>query len=60
MGRKIKRHAQLIGDYSFFVVLPKSWVMDNAINEEPTVLIELKNRKTLIVKPAKEGQNDAN
>lgn len=60
MGRKIKRHAQLIGDYSFFVVLPKSWVMDNAINEEPTVLIELKNRKTLIVTPAKEGQNDAN
>ena len=60
MGRKIKRHAQLIGDYSFFIVLPKSWVMDNAINEEPTVLIELKNRKTLIVKPAKEGQNDAN
>ena len=56
MGRKIKRNAQLIGDYSFFVVLPKSWVLDNSIDEDPTVLIELKNRKTLIVTPGKEGQ----
>ncbi len=56
MARKIKRHANLIGDYSFFVVLPKSWVLDNRIDEHPSVFIELKNRKTLIVTPAKEGQ----
>ena len=56
MARKIKRHAQLIGDYSFFIVLPKHWVLDNRIDEDPTVFIELKNRKTLIVTPAKEGQ----
>ena len=56
MRRKIKRNAQWIRDYSFFVVLPKSWVVDNCLDEDPTVLIELKNRKTLIVTPAKEGQ----
>ncbi|MCL4345591.1 MAG: hypothetical protein M1496_04435 [Candidatus Thermoplasmatota archaeon] len=56
MARKIKRHAQLIGDYSYYVSLPKHWVLDNRIDEDPTVFIELKNRKTLIVTPAKEGQ----
>jgi hypothetical protein len=45
MARKIKRHAQLIGDYSFFIVLPKHWVLDNRIDEDPTVFIELKNEK---------------
>ena len=56
MARKIKRHAQLIGNYSYYVSLPKHWILDNRIDEDPTVFIELKNRKTLLITPAKEGR----
>lgn len=58
MARKINRKAQLLGTYSYYVALPKHWILDNRVDLNHNVKIEVKNKKTLIITAPEASENE--
>jgi hypothetical protein len=58
MARKINRKAQQIGTYSYYIALPKHWILDNRVDLKRNVKIEVKNKKTLIITAPEGNENE--